>query len=191
VVWFVSALPNESQFLAFYWVAGSTLLALSQGDLGEGQVLVVGGIVVASFAGTPFLVHRSLRAASVIEQALDRAIGPEWRQRIPGASLTANRPWARILFAPLPLFHPGVTRIANLAYGPAGRRNFLDLYYRRSSCGVGPVLIHLHGGGSSAAPGRKSFYSRRMLFRLAREGWVCISPDYRLGAAGTLSCHRS
>jgi acetyl esterase/lipase len=30
------------------------------------------------------------------------------------------------------------------------------------------------------APGRKSFYARRLLFRLARQGWVCISATYRL-----------
>jgi acetyl esterase/lipase len=45
------------------------------------------------------------------------------------------------------------------------------------------VLIHLHGGGSSFSPGRKSFYARRLLFRLARRGWVCISANYRLQPA--------
>ncbi len=96
-----------------------------------------------------------------------------------------NPPWGRILFAPLPLFHPGVTRISNLSYGDAGRRNRLDLYRRRRGGSGGPVLIHLHGGGFSFAPGRKSFYARRLLFRLARQGWVCISATYRLQPAAT------
>lgn len=43
------------------------------------------------------------------------------------------------------------------------------------------MLIHLHGGGFRLAPGRRSFYARRLLFRLARQGWVCISATYRLG----------
>jgi acetyl esterase/lipase len=47
------------------------------------------------------------------------------------------------------------------------------------------VLIHLHGGGFSLAPGRKSFYARRLLFRLARQGWVCISATYRLQPAAS------
>ena len=47
------------------------------------------------------------------------------------------------------------------------------------------MLIHLHGGGFSLAPGRKSFYARRLLFRLARQGWVCISATYRLQPAAT------
>ena len=71
------------------------------------------------------------------------------------------------MFAPLPLFHPGVRRFRNLSYGDAGRRNRLDLYRRRRGGSGGPVLIHLHGGGFSLAPGRKSFYARRLLFRLA------------------------
>jgi acetyl esterase/lipase len=77
-------------------------------------------------------------------------------------------------------------RISNLRYGDAGRRNRLDLYRRRGGGGGGgPVLIHLHGGGFSFLPGRKSFYARRMLFRLARQGWVCISATYRLQPAAS------
>jgi acetyl esterase/lipase len=87
------------------------------------------------------------------------------------------------VFAPLPLFHPGVRRFRNLSYGDAGRRNRLDLYRPRGAASGGPVLIHLHGGGFSPAPGRKSFYARRLLFRLSREGWVCISATYRLQPA--------
>ena len=170
VAWLVSAIPNESPFLAFYWMAASTLLAFSQGDLHGHWVWAALGLTVAPFAATPVLVRRSLRAAPAIEQAL-------------GRSIPRRPPWARILFAPLPLFHPGVKRISNLSYGDAGRRNRLDLYRRRRGGTGGPVLIHLHGGGFSLAPGRRSFYARRLLFRLARQGWVCISATYRLQPA--------
>ena len=54
-----------------------------------------------------------------------------------------------------------------------------------AAAAAGPLLIHLHGGGFSLAPGRKSFYARRLLFRLARQGWVCISATYRLAPAAT------
>jgi acetyl esterase/lipase len=185
ITWVISAIPNESPFLALYWLAASTWLASSQDNLHGTGVWVAVGLAAASFAGTPVLVRRSLRAAAAIEQALDRGIGPGWRQASAGQSIAADPPWARILFAPLPLFRPGVRRIANLSYGDAGRRNCLDLYRWRADSTGGPVLIHLHGGGSSLAPGRKSFYARRLLFRLAREGWVCISANYRLGRAGT------
>jgi acetyl esterase/lipase len=172
LVWLVSAIPNESPFLAFYWLAGSTLLAYGQAGLRGGGVWAALGLTAAPLVATRVLVRRSLRAVPALEQALGRPI--------PG-----RPPWARALFAPLPLFHPGVKRIANLSYGDAGRRNRLDVYRPRHGGGGGPVLIHLHGGGFSFLPGRRSFYARRLLFRLAREGWVCISATYRLQPAAT------
>jgi acetyl esterase/lipase len=185
LTWLVSATPNESPFLVFYWMGASTLLAFSQGDFHGTGVWAAVGLAAGSFASTPVLVRRSLRAAPAIEQALDRGLGPRWRHAGAGRSIAANPPWGRILLAPLPLFHPGVRRISNVSYGDAGRRNRLDLYRRRGGGSGGPVLIHLHGGGFSFLPGRKSFYARRLLFRLARQGWVCISATYRLAPAAT------
>jgi acetyl esterase/lipase len=167
LVWVISAIPNESPFLASYWLAGSTLLAYGQGDLRGAGLWAALALAAVPLVAAPLLVRRSLRAAPALEQALGRPI-------------PRRPPWARVLFAPLPLFHPRVKRIANLSYGDAGRRNRLDVYRPRDGGGGGPVLIHLHGGGFSFLPGRKSFYARRLLFRLAREGWVCISATYRL-----------
>jgi acetyl esterase/lipase len=177
--WFVSAIVNESPFLVFYYVGISTLLA--SGEFHGAQVGIAVVLATAPFIGTPVLVRRSRCAAPAVEQALDRDLGPWWRHAV-GKPIRPKPPWARIVFAPLPLFHPGVRRIANLSYGDAGRRNRLDLYRRRTGGSGGPILIHLHGGGFTLAPGRKSFYARRMLFRLARQGWVCISATYRLSA---------
>jgi acetyl esterase/lipase len=171
VTWFVTALPNESPFLIGYCIAASTLLTYSDGDLHGAPVWGVLGLAVASLlAATPVLVRRSLRAAPAIAQAI-------------GSPAGRRPPWARIVLAPLPLLHPGVKRIRNVGYGDAGRRNRLDLYRSRAGASGGPVLIHLHGGGFSFAPGRKSFYARRLLFRLARHGWVCLSATYRLQPA--------
>jgi acetyl esterase/lipase len=183
VTWIVSALPSESPFLAFYWMGLSTWLAFSQGNLHGPGVWTAVGLALASFAVTPILIRRSLRAGTAIEGALEAGLGPGWRCAEAVESAGTNVPWARIVFAPLPLFHFGVQRSSH-AYGDAGRRNRLDLYRSRRTSG-GPVMIHLHGGGFALAPGRKSFYARRLLFRLAREGWVCISANYRLGSAGT------
>jgi acetyl esterase/lipase len=165
--WIVSAIPNESPFLVFWWLGASTLLAFSQGNLHGAPVSVALGLAIVSLAGTPGLVRRSLRAVHAIERVFDRPIA-------------AKPPWARVVLTPLPVFHPGVRRIGNLSYGDHGRRNRLDLYRRRGGGGGAPVLIHLHGGGFSFLPGRRSFYARRLLFRLARQGWVCISATYRL-----------
>ena len=90
-------------------------------------------------------------------------------------------PWGRILFAPLPVFARGVRRVANLSYGIHGRRNRLDVYRPRGELSGAPILIHLHGGGFRT--GRKSFYARALLQEFARQGWICISANYRLRPA--------
>jgi hypothetical protein len=99
IAWLLSAIPNESPFLAVYWLAGSTLLAFSQGNLRGAGVWTALAMAAAPLGAAPVLVRRSLRAAPAIEQALGRPIA-------------RRPPWARVLFAPLPLFHSGVKRIA-------------------------------------------------------------------------------
>ena len=184
--WFVSAIPNESPLLAFYWMVASTWLALSQGELHGWLLWVAVCFAAVPLTAMPVLVRRSLRACAAIEQALDGVIGPQWRRARVMHSISSGRPFGRILIAPLPLFHPGGTRKSNISYGDAGRRNRLDLFQRREGGSSGPVLIHLHGGGSSFVPGRKSFYAWRLLFRLARQGWVCIERDLPATTCGRL-----
>jgi acetyl esterase/lipase len=74
--------------------------------------------------------------------------------------------------------HDGVDRIANIRYGPAGKRNLLDVYRHRSAPTDAPTLIYLHPGAFRV--GNKRFGARRLLRRLAGEGWVCVSANYRL-----------
>ena len=138
-----------------------------------------------TLVGTPVLVRRSLRAAQAVERGLDQGLGEAWRDTRPEGKRSTGMPWAKILFAPVPLLHLGVQRLSNISYGDAGRRNRLDLYRRRNGGATGPVLIHLPARGSTFAPGRKSFYARRLLFRLARQGWVCISATYSLRPEAT------
>jgi acetyl esterase/lipase len=71
--------------------------------------------------------------------------------------------------------------VADLAYGDAGRRNLLDLYRHRGRPSGGPVLIHMHGGGYFQ--GHKNSQSLPLLYRLASQGWVCVSANYRLRPA--------
>ena len=175
--WLVSAVPNESPFVAVYWLVATTLLALAQGDLGSplgraGLALAC----VAALVASPVVVSRSLRARAAVDRALAGSLD--------GARTAAGRlPWFRIVLAPLPLFRADVRRFANIRYGDAGRRNRLDLYRHRSRPSGGPILIHLHGGYFRT--GRKSFEGRPLLHRLAARGWVCISAEYRLRPAAT------
>ena len=83
-----------------------------------------------------------------------------------------------MLLLPLSRHGRGVERVANIRYGDAGRRNLLDLYrHRAHPSGGAPVLIHMHGSGYTQ--GRKNSQSLPLLYRLASQGWVCVSANYR------------
>jgi acetyl esterase/lipase len=108
-------------------------------------------------------------------------LGAGWRTAIDAdlaQGLRRRPPWARILLLPIFRRRPDVRRVANLSYGDAGRRNLLDLYHHRSRPSGAPVLIHLHGGGYTR--GHKNSQSLPLLYRLASQGWVTISANYRL-----------
>ena len=185
VTWIVSAIPSESPFLAFYWVVGATALTVLQGDLYGPWAWAGVAVAALTLVGIPILVRRSLRATDSVERGLDEGLGEGWRQHRRDGGRSRSLPWARIIFAPVPLFHPGLRRRSNLSYGDAGRRNRLDLYRRRRGGARRASIDSSPRGGSSLAPGRKSFYARRLLFRLARQGWVCISATYRLRPEAT------
>jgi acetyl esterase/lipase len=52
---------------------------------------------------------------------------------------------------------------------------------------VAPVLVYLHGGAFRS--GRKSREARPLLYRLASQGWVCVSANYRLSPAARFPDH--
>ena len=163
-------LVNELPFLAFFLLAASTALAAAEGDIATPVGWIGLGLAILSTFGLGVIVRRALRAGNAVDHALSAAgLPPRSRRRLP---------LARIVFWPFAFPHPGVERISNIAYGEAGRGNLLDVYRGRSRPGAGPTLIHLHGGGFRI--GNKSREARPLFYRLARQGWVCISANYRL-----------
>ena len=182
---FFGIVVNELPFVAFCWLLAWTLLALAQGDLSSPVGLVALGVAVLTTTGLVAVAWRGLQAGPAIEQAIGRELGtgrcrafdPPTHPRLPrGYSL------ARVLLAPFPLWRRDVERIANVNYGDAGRANQLDVYRHRSHPSGAPVLIHFHGGHFRM--GAKSREARAIFYRLADNGWVCASANYRLREAG-------
>jgi len=177
--WVVSELP----FAAFCYLLVSTLLVPA------GQRDLAAGLAAAITAGLVLIAWRGLRAGPAVDQALDEGLGADWRSGLDPslvASLRSRLPLARIMFAPFFYRRRDVERIANISYGSAGRKNLLDLYRHRGQCsagqtGGGPILVHLHGG--ALFMGKKNREARPLLYRLASQGWVCISANYRLHPA--------
>ena len=185
-----SYLPNELPFVGLYWLAASTALALTEGAtqtwLGRGAL----ALAAASAAGLGLAALRGLRTRRVVDAALDAELGPRWRARLDpdvAGHLRRRLPYRRILLTPFSVRQPSVERIANIPYGDAGRWNLLDVYRHRSRPSGCPTFVYLHGGGFFS--GRKNKEARALLYRLASQGWLCISANYRLSPAAQFPDH--
>jgi acetyl esterase/lipase len=178
---------NELPFVAAAWLVASTLLALDQTGLGSPVGVAAAVVAVLAMAGLVLIIRRALATGPALERALTDGLGSGWRGRVGDAGSGRRVMSGRVLFAPFLMRRPDVTRIANLSYGDAGRKNLLDVYHGRPGTAKKPVLIHLHGG--VLFMGRKNRESLPLLYRLPSQGWVCISANYRLRPAVTFPDH--
>ena len=173
-----SFLINELPFLALYWLLASTLLAASEGDLSSPVGWLAFAVAVATTLALVVIVRRAAQTRPAVERALAAAGLPLRRRRLP---------LALVLFAPFSRRRRDVERIADVSYGDAGKSNLLDVYRHRSRPAGCPTFVHLHGGAFRS--GRKSNEARLLLNRLASEGWLCISANYRLGSGARFPDH--
>jgi acetyl esterase/lipase len=187
--WFSYAI-SELPYVAFAWLLLATVLAAVQGDLDSIGGRVGLGVAAAATIGLGVLAWRGLRARPALDRALANDLGAGWHATVRtdlAAQLRRRRPWIRILLGPWFVRRRDVQRIANLRYGDAGKHHLLDVYRRRAASPAGPVLVHLHGGAFRS--GRKNREARPLLYRLASQGWVCVSANYRLSPAATFPDH--
>ncbi|KAB2390450.1 alpha/beta hydrolase [Actinomadura montaniterrae] len=177
---------NEVPHLALVLLAPATVMTALDGDLGVSGWAAAGLIV----AGLVVIAARGRRSAHALPRALDDGLGAGWRAAVApdlAAALGRRPPYLRILAMPFRLRPRAVVKVRNISYGEAGRRNLLDVYHHRSRPAGAPVLIHLHGG--KYRQGRKSTQSMPLVHRLARQGWVVVSANYRLRPAATHPDH--
>jgi acetyl esterase/lipase len=180
---------NELPFVAFYYLLVSTWLAIGQGGLDSPSDWAAAGLAVLAAAGLVVVAWRGLRTGPVVNRALSEGLGAGWRTALDAGMAARLRrlPLARILFGPFFFRRRDVERVANISYGNAGRKNLLDLYRHRSHPPVGPILVHLHGG--ALFMGKKNREALPLLYRLASQGWVCVSANYRLRPAAKFPDH--
>jgi acetyl esterase/lipase len=167
-------LINEQPFLGLWWLLSGTLATLIKPELGSTLWWLVVGLSTLDALVLVLIAVRARSARPVLSEAFRTAFGPDVR----GPRFT--RPsWWRITLLPFIAWRPDVRRIRNRRYGPARRGNRLDLYVsRRHNRAAAPVLVYLHGGAFRM--GSKMLGAHPLLYRLAAQGWVCISADYRL-----------
>lgn len=164
---------NEQPFWGLWWLLAGTLATLTRPELDSPVWWVVVGLTAADALVLARIALRSRSARPALAAALEKAFGA-------GAAPVATRPpWWRVLLLPVVAWRPDVRRIRNRRYGPARRGHRLDVYVsRRHHRTDAPVLVYLHGG--AFVMGSKMLGARPLLYRLAAQGWVCVSADYRM-----------
>jgi acetyl esterase/lipase len=184
-------LLNELPFVAFYWLLASTLLAFAEGDVDSPAGWAAFGLAALAAVGLVVVAWRGSLAGPAVDAALAEGLGAGWRTAIDAGTAVRLRrrlPWVSILLGPFFVRRRDVERLANISYGDAGRRNLLDVYRHRSRPSGGPILVYWHGGAFRR--GGKNREARPLLYRLASQGWVCVSANYRLSPAAGFPDHQ-
>jgi hypothetical protein len=186
IAWFVVELPWHHLALSLLVTAGVAALgAFQYWPAWVGLALVIGSWpLLLRMAGLGMQAHAPL------ERALQEGLGADYQAQIPagtrppdaGAPLSA---WLR----PFRVHdHVAVERVRDIAYGPAGVRNQLDVYRPRGAAlRAAPVLLQIHGG--AWVFGEKDRQGLPLMNEMARRGWVCVAINYRLSPKATFPDH--
>ncbi len=191
VVWFTCGLLG-SEFVAAaipLGLAGSAALAAlgalqtAPGRSGGALALIAVGAMAVSFG-------RARQDGARLEQALRDALGADYRRHIlPERAATLRThvglaEWAR----PLHYRRDGIETVRDIAYGPQGVFNHLDIVRPAGPVGAGrPVLLHIHGGAWMI--GEKQREALPLIRHLAQRGWVVATINYRLSPAAKWPAH--
>jgi acetyl esterase/lipase len=139
------------------------------------------GLAVAAVdvAGLVWMVIQSERAAHVADAALSEWVEPVEDQHAPGL--------LRRFFVPMAFSDPAVERIADVPFSEESSRLKLDVYVAKDRPANAPTLLQVHGG--AWVIGNKEEQGRPLMLHLAKQGWVCFAPNYRLSPRATWPDH--
>jgi len=147
------------------------------------------GLGVAALTAAAFvrLVVVAAGAASLVDEALDRATGGAVAALAPDPRPAWNH-WWRLVIA-VPFRFRGIRRARNIDYwGDGNYRHKLDILTRRGVAPVdAPVLVYIHGGAWMI--GDKREQGIPMMHELVQRGWVCVAINYRLSPRATWPAH--
>lgn len=170
--------------LAFHLFAAEALLTLFLLALGAGSHWpgLIG--VVLSVVSWVFLLHfytGGSRALHAIEEKAQEFFSEG--TPLPPTDTHPAWTWKQLLL-PFSMRHPDVEWISDLRYKESGHaRHILDIYRHKERPSRCPVLVQIHGG--AWVVGSKEHQGLPLIFRMASQGWVCVSLNYRLCPAAT------
>jgi acetyl esterase/lipase len=140
-------------------------------------------------AGLGYLIWHGRQARQHAETALVEALGEDYLDGLDEQPTPADlaTPWRQLVY-PFRIRNDQVKVEKNIAFGPAGRRNHLDVYSPAAGVPQGaPVLLQVHGGGWTI--GTKDQQGLPLMHHLAAKGWVCVAINYRLAPRDPFPAH--
>ena len=154
--------------------------------VGQVGLLISLGTIVALVVGW----LQSFAAGPAVERGLCDGLGPDYRKEIQPEIAARHREqidWWHVAL-PFRFRHPDVARVRDIRYRRIRGVNLhLDVWHHRSRPKNAPVLFEIHGGGWVV--GSKNEQGIPMMVRMAAQGWVCVSANYRLSPHGTWPDH--
>jgi acetyl esterase/lipase len=143
----------------------------------------------ATAGGLAYLISQARADQARAEAALVEGLGADYVEQLDRAPSPADlaTPWRSLVY-PFRMRNAAVHVERNIAYGEAGRRNYLDIYLPRATPLEGaPVLLQVHGGGWVL--GNKDQQGIPLMQHMAEKGWVCVAINYRLAPRDAFPAH--
>jgi len=147
-------------------------------------------LAAVSAAGLVFLLDQSRRVGAQAEAALVEGIGRAYLDEADQGRPADRWDWRTLVnpFGGLRSSRGAGWRVErDIAYGDAGKRNWLDVYSPEDPVERAPVLLQVHGGGW--AIGTKQEQGIPLMRHLAAKGWVCVAINYRLAPHNSFPAH--
>ena len=133
--------------------------------------LAIAGVTAV---GLGYLISQARTDQHRAESALSEALGEDYQDQLDDLPTPAEGAQWRALVNPFRTFRRPAVPIKverNIAYGEAGKRNYLDIYLpAEGPVEDAPVLLQVHGGGWCI--GNKDQQGIPLMQHLAAKGWV-------------------
>ena len=157
--------------------------------VGTGAFVALGALDGVGWWGLAIAVIDALLLLRMIAQAqgaaaVADAAFAEWEDAGDPEPYTPSR--LRRFFVPMAFNDPDVERLVDIPYAE-GSRHRLDVYRRTDHPTGCPTLLQVHGG--AWVIGDKKEQGRPLMLHLARKGWVCFAPNYRLSPKSAWPAH--
>lgn len=185
----MSWLTGELALFHIGWQMLATVLFAWFGGL-DGAAGAIGLLVsFGSWSGLVALQRRAALAGAALDRALGEGLESDYRGAVPAERGDLQRravqpgDWWR----PFSFGSDGVEIIRGLSYGPAGKRNELEIHRSTAPLERAPVLLQIHGGAWMI--GEKEQQGRPLMTYLAERGWICVAINYRLSPRARFPDH--